>query len=317
MEETVSLEEVLNIIKKRIALIVMLGIVGLGVTLVTTVFFIKPEYASKTELIVVTDQRGEQANNSTQSEINGNVLLINTYKDLIKSSTVLEEVSERLVQEAGIQLPVGTLNQMIAVTQTQNSQMFDISAKSPSAEVAEKVANETANVFSEKATAMWKGSTVSIISKAMKNETPVSPNLKLNAAIGLVAGLLIGLGLALVLELLDKTLKDSKFITETLGLPLLAEVSKMGPREIKATQLEAVFGETAEAAPPVYKHVKRSKDESEPTPQAVHPAETRVDEPKPVFPHHDSVTSQDTTSEPGSHDIGHLQRRAKRERNRV
>lgn len=64
---------------------------------------------------------------------------------------------------------------------------------------------------------------------------PVSPNNKLNLAIGLVLGVMIGIGLAFLLELLDRTVKDDKFVSEDLGLTILGTVPQMSQKELDAT----------------------------------------------------------------------------------
>ncbi len=46
------------------------------------------------------------------------------------------------------------------------------------------------------------------------NTTPVSPNNKLNLVIGLVLGMMVGVGLAFLFELLDRTVKDEKYRSE-------------------------------------------------------------------------------------------------------
>ena len=76
---------------------------------------------------------------------------------------------------------------------------------------------------------------ISIISSAVASTTPVSPNNKLNLAIGLVLGIMVGVGLAFLLELLDRTVKDDKFVTETLELTILGTVPQMTQKELAAT----------------------------------------------------------------------------------
>ncbi len=72
---------------------------------------------------------------------------------------------------------------------------------------------------------------ISVISQATANTTPVSPNNRLNLAIGAVLGLMIGIGLAFVREFMDKTVKDDSFITETLQYANLGTVPKMSAKE--------------------------------------------------------------------------------------
>ena len=81
MEEMVSLGEMFILLKKRLLLIILTTVVRLAGALAVTHFFITPKFSASTELIV------QSKNNSTvvnlQSDVNANVLLINTYKDMI------------------------------------------------------------------------------------------------------------------------------------------------------------------------------------------------------------------------------------------
>jgi len=76
---------------------------------------------------------------------------------------------------------------------------------------------------------------ISIISSAVASTSPVSPNNKLNLAIGLVLGLMVGVGLAFLFELLDRTVKDDKFVTDTIGYTILGTVPQMSQKELNAT----------------------------------------------------------------------------------
>ena len=78
MEETISLEELFQVLKKKALLILMTTIAGIGLAAVVTFFLITPKYDSAAQLIVQNKQ-AEGANPNIQNDINGNVLLINTY----------------------------------------------------------------------------------------------------------------------------------------------------------------------------------------------------------------------------------------------
>ena len=65
---------------------------------------------------------------------------------------------------------------------------------------------------------------VTIVSDAKVNSKPVSPNKKLFALAGVVLGLFIGVAIAFIKEFTDKTIKDSSFLTDELGLTNIGSV---------------------------------------------------------------------------------------------
>jgi polysaccharide biosynthesis transport protein len=67
-------------------------------------------------------------------------------------------------------------------------------------------------------------SNVRIIDRALPPGGPSSPNLKQDLSSGLLLGLLVGAGLVLLLEYLDRTVKSSEQIERLLGLPTLAVI---------------------------------------------------------------------------------------------
>lgn len=235
MEETISLKEIFGILKKHISSILISMFVGLGLAGFVTFFVMSPQYSSRAQLIVAQTQNENSANNL--NDVNYNLQMLNTYKDIIKEGDSLATtVSERLLSDYEIEMTPKEIKDNLEVEQSQNSQMFSIVATSPQAISAEQIANTAAEVFQETVKdVLVNVDKITILSKATANERPESPNNKLNIAIGLVLGIIVGVGLAFIMELFDRTVKDSKFVTEELGLTVLGSVPQMTAKEIKET----------------------------------------------------------------------------------
>ncbi len=235
MEETISLKEIFEILKKHIALIIFSMFVGIGLAGAITFFVITPQYSSRAQLIVTLPQN--ENTNSNLNDVNYNLQMLNTYKDIIKEGDALAlQVQERLAKDYDIQLTPGQIKENLEVTQSQNSQMFSISAKSDKAIDAEHIANTAAEVFQDTVKdVLTNVDKITIVSKATASSTPVSPNNKLNLAIGLLLGLIVGVGLAFLMQLLDRTVKDSRFVTDNLEFTILGTVPQMTQKEINAT----------------------------------------------------------------------------------
>lgn len=67
---------------------------------------------------------------------------------------------------------------------------------------------------------------VIILNKAEKPNTPSSPRVGLNMAIGVLLGLIVGVGLAFFIEYLDTSVKTMDDVETMLGVPVLAIVPK-------------------------------------------------------------------------------------------
>lgn len=228
-DEGISLGEMLQILKKYFKIILSFIFLGVLISVITTFLIIKPKYTSSAELIV---QAKDDKSSNLQSDINANVLLINTYKDMILGKMVLSEVSKDMKKEDGLEITPSELKNDIEVIQSTSSMVFQIQASSNSADEPAIIANKTALVFQKRASEVLDINKVTITSEAEVPESPSSPNKKLNIIIGLVIGLVIGIIMSFILDALDNTIKDEQFIKNELNLPIMGSFSELSIQEI-------------------------------------------------------------------------------------
>ncbi|OTN89480.1 hypothetical protein A5819_001972 [Enterococcus sp. 7E2_DIV0204] len=269
MEETISLQELIGVLKKHIGLIIVSMFLGLGVAGILTYFVITPKYSSQAQLIV----RLPQNETTNVNDINGNLQMINTYKDLIKSDTVMTEVQQRMKTEQDNDLSVEALKASVSVNQSQNSQMFSIVSKVTDPLVAQNIANQTALVFQEQAKDMLNVDKITIISVATANMNQVSPNNKINLLIGLAIGIMFGVALAFILELFDKTIKDDRFVEEDLGFIILGVVPNMTAKELNAklTRTPSTVEKFASESRTINREIPRTTEKTNSKPDASTP----------------------------------------------
>ena len=226
MEEEISLVELFSILRKRLGMIIGLSLFGLILSFSITFFVITPQYSSTTQMLV---SQTESSQPIQQGDINTNLQLINTYKDIIKGPVILDDVREELE----LDLTHGELSNKIQVVSDAASQVFSLKVTDTTPYQAAEIANKTAEVFQKNIDQIMNVDNVTVISVAIPDTNPVSPNKTLNLAIGLLLGLMSGIGLAFVLEFLDTTVKDPKFVTDEVGWTNLGSISVLSKDELK------------------------------------------------------------------------------------
>lgn len=222
MEESISIKELLTIIKKRWLLIGLLTVVVGVLAGLVSYFFIIPKYEASTQILVNQKDRNIQFD---ASQMRGNIELINTYSVIIKSPAILEKVIENLK----LNQSVDQLNQNIFVNSQSESQVFSLSVHDSKPGRAVNIANEISDTFQQDIKGIMNVDNVNILARAelKENQKPISPNPTVNIAIGCVLGLLMGIGLVFLLEYLDNSLHTAEDVEAYLGLPVLGSIQKL------------------------------------------------------------------------------------------
>ncbi|PKR77804.1 capsular biosynthesis protein [Halalkalibacillus sediminis] len=222
MEDTISLREIFAVLKKRLKIISVITITVVLLSIIITSFFITPKYEASTQFIVNQQDDAQEFDYNVNS-IRTNVEMINTYNVIIKSPAILKQV----IQELSLDQSSGQLSNQIEVSNAQNSQVVNVVVTDANPNHAANIANTTFDVFEKTIPNLMSIDNVSILSPASvgPSPSPVSPNLMLNVAIALFLGLMIGVGIAFLLEFLDKTIKTEQDIDKQLGLPVMGVVA--------------------------------------------------------------------------------------------
>ncbi|MES9684618.1 Wzz/FepE/Etk N-terminal domain-containing protein [Gottfriedia acidiceleris] len=229
MEETISLQELFGVIKKRLVMIISIAVVAAVVTGVISYLFLTPIYQSSTQLLV-NQKETKDSSIYQYNQVQTNVQLINTYNVVIKSPAILDEV----INQLNLDYTVAELTKNITVASEKDSQVFTVTVQDPDPEQAQAIVNMIASVFQTKIKTIMSVNNVTVLAKADLSESPspIKPNPKLNIAIGFVVGLMVSVGIAFLLEFLDNTVKNEKQLEELLELPILGVITEVSKGKI-------------------------------------------------------------------------------------
>ncbi|MEC0247479.1 Wzz/FepE/Etk N-terminal domain-containing protein [Paenibacillus chitinolyticus] len=246
-----DLKEYLQIIRKRIWLIATIVVLSCLVTGLISYFYIKPQYAASTKLIVNSSYQAEGISRIDYSEVSASIMLVNTYKEIIQTPAILDKVATQLPE---LQLTADEIISRVKVSAVNETQVLTITVTDYSHDTAVKLVNAISNVFKTDIPQIMKVDNVTLLNQAKQEEAPfpVKPNPKMNIVIAFILSALIGVGLAFLLEYLDDTLKSEKEIEQYLGLPTLAVISRIKasdvPSNVPSKPEQKVVGESVYAS---------------------------------------------------------------------
>ncbi|WP_067840996.1 YveK family protein [Amphibacillus sediminis] len=232
MDETISLREIFQVIRKRLGMIIILTIGAALISGVVTLFFVTPLYQASSQFLV--NQNRTQTDAAVDlNDIRTNVELINTYNVIITSNRILNDV----IDELELPLSTATLSEKISVSNENNSQVVTVTVTDPDPALAVSIANTTVEVFRSQIDDLMSVDNVNVLNEAVlaANPSPVSPSIRLNIAIAFVLGAMISVGLAFLLEVLDTTVKTEQDVEQKLELPVLGVVSHINDKELNIT----------------------------------------------------------------------------------
>lgn len=231
--ETVStstLEEFLRVLRRRFWAVIMTMFVAVGAAMGFSLIQ-TPTYEA-----TITILAGQEATNGPTESLSNNVeglqQLTATMAQAVTTLPVAQSVAERL------ELPSGSTEDLLdnLSAQADPTTMFiEVSYKDTDPQRAQQTVNVVGDVFSEQVSKVSPSAsaiTATVWEPAGLPETPVSPDLLLNAIMATVIGLLVGVGLAFLLERFDDSWDSPEEVERISGIPTFGSIPRF---EVLAT----------------------------------------------------------------------------------
>ena len=220
-EETVSISEIINSIKKRWKMVIIATLAFTLLSSIASFFVIKPKYESKTKLFI-----GKQESDSKDYSNNDVMMyqkLLATYSEIIKNEDLISEsLDKSLIDRTASQVLSG-----LVVTPRTDTQILEISYEDTDSIIAKDIVSSVAEEFIEYSKTLIKNSDVQIIQKAKIAKEPISPNKVMNISIGFILGLIVGITMIFILEFMDNTFKNKEELEKMVGLPVIGVIPVM------------------------------------------------------------------------------------------
>lgn len=219
MEGNLNLREYFKIIKKRFGIIALITSIAIIISAITSFFLLSPVYESTITIFVDSDKNPTN-NIITSDQINVSQKLALTYREIIKSKSVLDKVATNLGIKGGYEEIYDKIN----VSSVKDTQIISVSVQDINKQRATDIANAIPKVFTKEVKRITNANSVKVIDKAIVPTEPIKPNKVMNILISAVLGIMISLISILLIEHLDNKIKMPQDIEKYLQLPLLGVV---------------------------------------------------------------------------------------------
>ena len=179
-----------------------------------------PQYKASVTIYVNNTSSTQGIESITGTSLTAAQQLVNTYVNIIKSDTVLDEV----IQKGDLNGTAADIRRIMTARQVENTEMFVVSVSHPNPEIAAHIANTIAAVAPGRISGFVKGSSTEIIDYAKVPAAPYTPNYLKNIVMGALLGcFLMGVYLAMRF-LFDMRIKSEEDIANYLQIPVLGVI---------------------------------------------------------------------------------------------
>lgn len=214
-EIEIDLKELLLTLKAKWKFIALTTIIVGIVAGAFTIGFIDKKYSSTSRIYLKPKVTEGVVDYST---VNSNDKMVNNYVEIMKGDTVLSAVAGNVGVEDSV------VKGALSVGAETNTQIIKVTATTTDAGLSQAIVQNTIDVFYREMQATLQIDNIAILDEAKINETPVSPSLTKNIAIGILLGLVGSCGVVFVQFMLDTRIKNKDQVEQYLGVPALGVV---------------------------------------------------------------------------------------------
>lgn len=222
--EEINLSEFINYYLSRIGWVLFtIVIVMIGGNLFNYYTRV-PMYQSSTTIILAKEDKEEDKYTQTDAMLNQK--LISTYREIIKSRTVLRQV----IKNENLRYSVEELSNCISVTNVEDTEIIKITVSNKDKNHAVRIANAIAPIFKEEVMKIYNINNVSVLDKAIVAKDPYNINYLKENVIYVLIGFVLASGVIFTIFYFDTSVKSTEELEDKLGLTVLGVVPKASRR---------------------------------------------------------------------------------------
>ena len=222
---TIDLLHIVKVLWHRAWLIVLVGVLTAAVGFCYASYLIEPTYSSSVMLYV--NNKTDNSQSISSADITASKSLVNTYAEILKNRTTMEQV----IEEADVSYSYKQLSGKIKASAANNTEILKITVTTEDPYESATIANAIADVLPGRIASIIDGSSVRIVESAIPVYEKVAPSISKYTMIGGMLGVLLVAAILTIRAILDDTIYDEEYVIQTYGCPILAKIPDLTGNE--------------------------------------------------------------------------------------
>jgi len=224
-EIEVDLQRIFSVVLRKAWIIIIASVIGAVISIVGTRFLITPLYESSAMFYVNNNDLsvGNTSFSISSSDITASKNLVDSYIVILNTRTSLNDV----IDYAGVNRTFEELQDMITAASVNETEIFEVVVTSPDPVEAEQIASAIAYILPKRISSIIEGTSAKIVDAAVVAAEPSSPSYINNTLIGFLLAFVLSLGIIVLQEIFDITIRAEEDIAPVCSYPILAVVPDM------------------------------------------------------------------------------------------
>ena len=194
--EELDLKELFTMFWNKKFTIILVTILFAIIGAAYSFYMVDPVFTASTTLILVSKRNEEtETASNLQTELNVNSKLVSTYRQILKSKLVVQQV----IDDLDLDVDYSSLSKRIDVQSIEDTEILKVTVTDESAEDATEIANKLSKVFGDEVSKIYKINNVSIIDTAEVPTEPSNINTIKNVVIVSLIGFVVSSGIVFII----------------------------------------------------------------------------------------------------------------------
>lgn len=236
--DEIDLKSVFSLLLSKLWMIILVGVLGGVAAFCYSKFCMPLKYSSHISMYVQSYTTFNENPDYNYNNINNSKQLINTYIRVLDDDAVLKAIGENLMNTfdndvlaqnftiSNGRITPSSIRPCISITSRTDTSALDMVATTKDPELSAAVCNQMAEVappFIDEAVGVGQ---LNKIDTADVYRTPVSPNMKKNAILGLLIGAVLMSAIIIAVDFFDNTIKDTDLLSEAYNKAIIGEIQQ-------------------------------------------------------------------------------------------